>query len=932
MDCTCTSACIHVVKATDFITYDKYQSNQTLYARWEKNRIVFDINGCDAEPIEDILYGSKYENNSIITLPGLTWSYDITCIAFGTEENTKYKGKIYKTFLGWEDENGNIITQIDILQPGLGVVNLKAKWSESYVWDAPVFEVTGYEIREWYFDTYYTEVITRSTSWEDFVAALKENNFYVYSKKIATKYTISYENTKGAKNDNVEEYTIESPKIVLSDIIVDGYIFNGWYNGDKKITEIPKYSFGDIVLTARWTPIAYTITYENLKGASNANNENTYTIEDEVALENLSDVEGYIFKGWYTFENGGTKVTSIEKGCIGNKVYYAQWTPIVYTITYENTKGVINLNNPTTYTIEDEVIFAALPNIEGYAFNGWYTEDGTKVGSIAKGSTGDKVYYAGWTENGYSIKYHNVYDAQNPNPDSYTIETETFTIKDIQRTGYNFKGWYSNSNLTVPLDTTIEIGSAGEINCYAKWEAIEYTISYNLNGGRTSVSNIEKYTIESDSIIVNAPSKDGYKFVGWEGTGINGRTENLVIYKGTTGNKVYEAKYEALVYTITYILDGATNATANPTSYTIETDTIYLSNPQKTGYTFNGWREGSEIPKGTIGNKTFTVNLSPTPYDIIWNFAGGTGNGEYPVSYTIESNNITVKDPIKTGYEFVGWKDATGNIVSIIELNGCTGKKSFTADWKGLPYTITFNANGGSVAETSREIIFDDKGTYGNLPTPNKTGYAFAGWYTEKNGGEKVTATTQIKAANMTLYAVWIKNNYTDFQLRTPETVISVHGTNSGCGNKLGISFDELTREELKVLKEELGYTNITVHIEFQSQEVSADCGNIILFKGLSSGAQSTDGAINLTNGKFLSNKSWCSDSTYSSVRATINTDRLVVDWWKISMSTYHLEFEFSVDELLDDNGMFTIGFGVSGNSSEYWTLGSMAIFIKFTK
>ena len=807
IDCTCTGNCIHVVKATDFISYDKYQGNQTLYARWEKNRIVFDINGCDSEQIDDILYGSKYEDNPIITLPELTWSYNVTCIAFGTEDNTKYTGRIYRTFIGWEDENGNIITQIDILHPGLGVVNLKAKWSESYVWDAPVFDVNGYEIRDWYLDVYYTDAITGSTSWEDFVSALKENNFFVYSKKIATKYTISYENTKGALNSNLSEYTIESPKIVLSDIIIDGYVFDGWYNGDSKITEIPKYSFGDIVLTARWTPIAYTITYENIKGASNPNQQHTYTIEDAVSFENLPNVEGYIFKGWYTSENGGTKVTSIEKGCIGNKVYYAQWTPIVYTITYENTKGEINLNNPTTYTIEDEVIFANLPNIEGYAFNGWYTESGTKVGAIAIGSTGDKVYYAEWTKNGYSIKYHNVYDAQNPNPDSYTIETETFTIKDIQRTGYNFKGWYSNSNLTVPLDTTIEMGSTGEINCYAKWEAINYTISYNLGGGTPTASNIERYTIESESITVNPPKKDGYNFVGWEGTGIEGCTKNLVIYKGSTGNRTYEAKYEPITYTITYILDGATNAKTNPTTYTIETDTITLANPYKTGYTFNGWKEGNVIPKGSTGDKTFTVNLTPTPYIITWDFAGGTGNGEYLASYTIESNNVTVKAPTRTGYDFAGWKDNSGNIVSIIELNGCTGNKSYTATWTGIKYNITYNRNetsnsseqdsGMSYSATSWKdhskddfVVFGTTGTY--LDIPQASYYKFDGWYTASKGGVQITDgdgkvvnATQFTTAT-TLYAHWSKTEKTNsgktyVYVKTTADLKNIANDTAGC-------------------------------------------------------------------------------------------------------------------------------------------------------
>ena len=801
IDCTCTGSCTHVVKATDFISYDKYQGNQTLYARWEKNRIVFDINGCDSEQIDDILYGSKYEDNPIITLPELTWSYNVTCIAFGTEDNTKYTGRIYRTFIGWEDENGNIITQIDILQPGLGVVNLKAKWSESYVWDAPVFDVNGYEIRDWYLDVYYTDAITGSTSWEDFVSALKENNFFVYSKKIATKYTISYENTKGALNSNLSEYTIESPKIVLSDIIIDGYVFDGWYNGDSKITEIPKYSFGDIVLTARWTPIAYTITYENIKGASNPNRQHTYTIEDVVSFENLPDVEGYNFKGWYTSENGGTKVTSIEKGCIGNKVYYAQWTPIVYTITYENTKGVINPNT-TTYTIEDVVILERLSDVEGYAFDGWYTESGTKVSSIALGSTGDKVYYAGWTQFGYSIKYHNVYDAQNPNPYTYMIETETFTIKDIQRTGYYFKGWYSNSNLTVPLDTTIETGSTGEINCYAKWEAINYTISYDLNGGTNNSKNPKTYTIESVTIIFADPTRTGYTFDGWY-TDSEFKQSISEIKSGSHGDVELHAKWTPEVYDITYHLNGGTNNSVNPKSYTIRSATTVFVDPTRKGYTFGGWYTDSgftqaitEIKSGSYGNIELYAKWTPTPYTITFDYAGGAddaGNKKYSTTYTIETKNddINIKTPTRDGYEFAHWTDESGKEVTIILLNGCTGDKTYTAAWKGRNYNITYNLNGtnnsseqdsgmcytevtwkNQVPEDNQEnakdndrIIFGTTGTY--LDIPQASYYKFDGWYTASKGGVRITDgdgkvvnATQFTTAT-TLYAHWSKTEKT---------------------------------------------------------------------------------------------------------------------------------------------------------------------------
>ena len=71
-------------------------------------------------------------------------------------------------------------------------------------------------------------------------------------------------------------------------------------------------------------------------------------------------------------------------------------------------------------------------------------------------------------------------------------------------------------------------------------------------------------------------------------------------------------------------------------------------------------------------------------------------------------------------------------------------------------YTLTYNANGGSVSPGSKTL---NKGAqYGNLPTPTRSGYTFNGWYTQASGGSKVSSSTTINA-NTTIYAHWKKNS-----------------------------------------------------------------------------------------------------------------------------------------------------------------------------
>lgn len=92
------------------------------------------------------------------------------------------------------------------------------------------------------------------------------------------------------------------------------------------------------------------------------------------------------------------------------------------------------------------------------------------------------------------------------------------------------------------------MGATGNKTFTANWTPTNYTISYNLNGG--AASNKNAYNIETDTFILNNPTKTGYTFVGW--TGSNGLTpqKSVSIVKGSTGNKTYTAVFQKNVYTI----------------------------------------------------------------------------------------------------------------------------------------------------------------------------------------------------------------------------------------------------------------------------------------------------------------------------------------------------------------------------------------------
>ena len=108
-------------------------------------------------------------------------------------------------------------------------------------------------------------------------------------------------------------------------------------------------------------------------------------------------------------------------------------------------------------------------------------------------------------------------------------------------------------------------------------------------------------------------------------------------------------------------------------------------------------------------------------------------------------------DITANGTYYIWVKDAAGNI----------GKSSVNVDKIIKEITVNFDAQGGSVSQSSKVVQIG--GTYGTLPTPTRTGYSFGGWYTGTNGsGTNITASTTVTStSNQTLYAKWTPNTYT---------------------------------------------------------------------------------------------------------------------------------------------------------------------------
>ncbi len=237
------------------------------------------------------------------------------------------------------------------------------------------------------------------------------------------------------------------------------------------------------------------------------------------------------------------------------------------------------------------------------------------------------------------------------------------------RTGYTFNGWNTNNSGT---GTNYAAGANytanANVTLYAKWTAVNYTIGYTLNGGSVS-TNPTSYTIATNTITLNNPTKNGYTFKGWTGSNGNTPQTSVQITKGSTGNKTYTANWEKLTYTISY--DYAGGSGFNVESYDVETATFQLAAPTRLGYTFLGWTGSNgttpqtivTIAKGSTGDKNYTANWEINPSTQV-QYLDSLGQ-------TVAQESVAFNRPEApevAGFTFVRWEVVEGPLSEGIKL------------------------------------------------------------------------------------------------------------------------------------------------------------------------------------------------------------------------------------------------------------------------
>ena len=562
---------------------------------------------------------------------------------------------------------------------------------------------------------------------------LTSGEITLYAQWTVNPSKITFKPNSGSINgksaDVVVSYTIETATFTLDQKAVAtryGYNMAGWvvsnatagsgWSNDSTMNYnalITKGSFyGNVTLTAKWTPKTSTVTLNPNGGSMSASNgwtagsNGTYT-KSMTYGSNYGTLltptrGGYTFAGWQgnmvkNYRPNLTNVTGYPFYIATMDVEFESNTSYVAIARVKRAAGAANSG-------------IGLWSNGGYESWGILATNGEWQTLVWRHTVGDVTKY---TESKIQLC---AYDY--PSSQSTPVSLEYFAIFKLEDvTGVEFSGYAGtptiDSEFGSLITSTTKVGADENITLYARWVPTTYTITYsNLNGGTNNTSapiiyNTQGYASASADVALSADgklldaTKTGYNFEGWKVLSVEGQKS------GTVGG-----------WTI-----GNT----------------YAANTTFTGKYGNIELKAEFVAKSGIG---YSIRFRQQNADGSWNTSNISKDGTTGAQVTLASAKAAVTVPNGFKYNaaryYIGGSTTGTALTSDTSYATIQGDGSLIIELDYIPqnYLITFNADGGNAISNWYYNIYGKQGTSessmpnssATLPSTSKTGYNFSGW------------------------------------------------------------------------------------------------------------------------------------------------------------------------------------------------------------
>ncbi len=509
---------------------------------------------------------------------------------------------------------------------------------------------------------------------------------------------------------------------------VDGYRFIGWTSDYKDgkiggITGLPdNYPSVSTTYYAVYSSLQYHVNYYVLDADIEnptmddfklvAQSKTEYGTAIAATPHGYTAPEGYAISVAYSEVLYGEEILFIEAGkFVAGTTMPANEYNLYFLIERAEFDAIFDANEgawadgETTKTVpavyDEAIAVPENPSREGYEFIGWQPD-------VTIMDEEGKIFEAQWVPDIFTATYH-------IDSESYVYDMEfgaEFEYPDDpdDKVGYKFLGWAEEEGSTTVVEQLPATMPAKNLDYYAVYEVIEYTITF-ANTGDTAMDAITlPYGTEIGEIA--EPTKTGYTFAGWDWTKAEDSSAVDAPVTMPAYDTVATAEWTINQYTVTWIVDG--NETVVSYDYLAPVDKA--EDPTKTGYSFTGWtpafpEEGLVMPAEDL---TYTAVFTANTYDAVFNTVaeGETHDGAFAEGKTSlavptvfgEEIVAPAEVPVRTGYTFAGWDPIVG-----------------TMDEEGKTYTAVWTPN----ANTEYKVEFwsmDTAGDYKLKETQTYTG------------------------------------------------------------------------------------------------------------------------------------------------------------------------------------------------------------------
>lgn len=347
------------------------------------------------------------------------------------------------------------------------------------------------------------------------------------------------------------------------------------------------------------------------------------------------------------------------------------------------------------------------------------------------------------------------------------------------RVGYTFVHWAKTSlnswmtdytfPTTMPDKFKLNGNLSNSITLYAYWREntdTPFTVNHyqkQLDGKYKLIETYQLTGVTNYSIYRYYRDKVAKKYEGFQ----PGRYDQKLTI-APDGSTVVNVYYDRYAYNTNWVCyDGKLICT-----YTTYEAKVYAPDVSREGYEFAGWYADAALTQEVnfVGENAPTAPAKTVSYYAKWEGVENTvtfaTNGGSAVDSKIGITGETIAapaEPSRTGYVFAGWY-SDQNCTKKWDFGSDTvpGAMTLYAGWTPAQYTVTFNANGGTVKPESKSVTYTE--VYGELPTPTRQGYDFLGWFTAQTDGAQVREDDRVAiTAGQTLYAHWTEGavNYT---------------------------------------------------------------------------------------------------------------------------------------------------------------------------